>query len=79
MTESGCYLPVGQPDTVAPGPVCGSLQALQYCEFQGQLYAPGERFAAVDACNTCTCDPGTRTVHCTEMACEEETGGQQGG
>lgn len=69
QTGSGCYVPIQAPTNTAPGPVCGTPPALPYCVFQGRQYAPTERFAAGDGCNSCECDPETMSVVCTEMAC----------
>lgn len=68
-TGAGCYDPVNAPKDAAPGSVCGAPPALPYCVFQGKQYAPTERFAAGDGCNSCECDPDTMSVVCTEMAC----------
>ena len=38
------------------------------CFYDGGLRRRGDSFAAVDDCNTCTCE-GYNLVSCTEMAC----------
>lgn len=37
------------------------------CTYGGKIYHHGERFAALDRCNSCECDNGS--VQCTLMAC----------
>lgn len=44
------------------------------CAYQGRAYAAGETFPAGDGCNTCTCDPKTLSVGCTEKACPPPPG-----
>ena len=40
------------------------------CEYDGEIYNPGDSFPATDGCNTCFCSE-TGTVGCTEIACPE--------
>lgn len=72
LTDQGCFVAVQSPPTPAPTPLCSVTPSLPYCLYQGQQYAPTERFAAGDGCNTCVCDAETISVVCTEMACVEE-------
>ena len=45
----------------------------QTCTDGREWYLPGERFPAVDGCNTCTCEPDGE-IACTERLCLEKQG-----
>jgi hypothetical protein len=38
------------------------------CSYAGQSYGKGDKFQAVDGCNTCTCGPGG-AVTCSSLVC----------
>lgn len=75
VTTAGCYVAVGTPTTAPPGVVCGQSPPAEktYCEYRGQRYGIGERFAAGDGCNSCACDEGTKQVICTALVCQNNT------
>jgi hypothetical protein len=39
-----------------------------FCRYNGQIYSVGDKYAAIDGCNTCTCVQ-SGVSECTEMAC----------
>lgn len=47
-------------------------ESKQTCEYNGQVYQPGEGFTASDGCNSCSCAE-TGEVACTEMACVSDS------
>lgn len=65
-----CYIPVNNPKTPAPGRPCLDPKAeITFCDYEGSQYGIGEKFAAVDGCNTCICSEETRDVVCTQKIC----------
>lgn len=66
VTADGCSVPVGTPTVNAPGPVCGTREAVTFCVYQNQRYGIGEQFAAADRCNTCACTAGGE-VRCSNL------------
>lgn len=70
LTTAGCYVPVGNPRTSAPGGICGDpATEVRYCVYEGRQYGIGEEFAASDGCNQCECSEATRSVVCTRIDC----------
>ncbi|MCB9644379.1 MAG: hypothetical protein H6728_15005 [Myxococcales bacterium] len=45
----------------------GCIFGVSVCDYNSKQYSEGERFAATDGCNTCTCSQGK--VMCTLVAC----------
>ncbi|XP_064613977.1 kielin/chordin-like protein [Liolophura sinensis] len=39
-----------------------------HCQYNGNIYKPGDSFNSTDGCNTCSCSENGQ-VACTEMAC----------
>lgn len=67
LTADGCFVPVGTPTVNAPGPICGTPQAVTSCIYRNQRYGIGEQFAARDGCNTCACGEGGQ-VSCSNLS-----------
>ena len=46
-----------------------------FCEFENEIYQPGEVIPQLDDCNTCICSAAGEINSCTEIVCEEPVTG----
>jgi putative hemolysin len=50
-------------------------QPVVFCEFENEIYQPGEAITQPDGCDTCICSATGEIEGCTEVACEEPVTG----
>lgn len=46
-------------------------QSAVFCEFENEIYRPGETVPLADGCNFCICSSTGEVENCTEMVCEK--------